>query len=362
MTRHDGLVSARRPIRSMSWTTSAAGGLAVGWRSPRWWPRVVTRRRRRPDRERRPDVLVVGAGPAGSALAPRRSPGGRDVLLVEAAAHPRPKACAEYASPRIMEELARLGEAAGWPTPPCRCGHEPACRRSQHGDQLRRRPRAAGGLGPRPAQPRRDAGGPRGGGRRGLPRADALVGLVDDGGRVRGAILRDAGTRAKRWSQPGGSSAPMARDRASAGWSGSIAACASRDARPGGARLGHRRPDRTRRDARGPGCYVGLAPTPGGELNVGMALPIDGRRGSARGRFEAAIAGRPSVARRFVGSERLTPIRGAAPIGTASRQQPGRAGCSSAMRPASSTRSPARASTAPCARREPPPTRSWTRR
>ncbi len=65
----------------------------------------------------------------------------------------------------------------------------------------------------------------------------------------------------------------------------------------------------------GPGYYVGLAPTPGGELNVGMALPMDRGRGSARRRFEAAIAGLPSVARRLAGSARLTPIRGAAPIG-----------------------------------------------
>src|SRR4029079_10329951 len=57
------------------------------------------------------DVLVVGAGPAGSAAAAALARAGCDVLLVEAHAHPRPKACAEYASPRIPEELARLGLA-----------------------------------------------------------------------------------------------------------------------------------------------------------------------------------------------------------------------------------------------------------
>ena len=35
------------------------------------------------------------------------------MLLVESHAHPRPKACAEYASPRIAEELALLGLAEG---------------------------------------------------------------------------------------------------------------------------------------------------------------------------------------------------------------------------------------------------------
>jgi flavin-dependent dehydrogenase len=64
----------------------------------------------------------------------------------------------------------------------------------------------------------------------------------------------------------------------------------------------------------GDGYYVGLAPTPGGELNVGMALPL-GAPGPARARFEAAIAGLPRVAERLAGSSQVTPIRGAAPIG-----------------------------------------------
>ena len=58
------------------------------------------------------EILVVGAGPAGSALATALGRAGRDVLLVEARRHPRTKACAEYASPRIAEELARLGSSA----------------------------------------------------------------------------------------------------------------------------------------------------------------------------------------------------------------------------------------------------------
>ena len=61
------------------------------------------------------EVLIVGAGPAGSALARALSRVGRDVLLVEARRHPRTKTCAEYASPRIVEELRRLDvPAADW--------------------------------------------------------------------------------------------------------------------------------------------------------------------------------------------------------------------------------------------------------
>ena len=61
------------------------------------------------------EVLVVGGGPAGSALATALANAGRDVLLVEARRHPRTKTCAEYASPRIAEELGRLGTpTADW--------------------------------------------------------------------------------------------------------------------------------------------------------------------------------------------------------------------------------------------------------
>src|ERR1700752_179775 len=55
------------------------------------------------------EVLVGGAGPAGSAVAAALAARGRDVLLGESHAHPRPKACAEYASPRIVEERRRIG-------------------------------------------------------------------------------------------------------------------------------------------------------------------------------------------------------------------------------------------------------------
>jgi len=66
----------------------------------------------------------------------------------------------------------------------------------------------------------------------------------------------------------------------------------------------------------GPGWYVGLAPLGGGRLNVGMALPLDRQvRRSARQRFQAAIDGIPAVAARLKGRRRLTPIRGASPIG-----------------------------------------------
>jgi flavin-dependent dehydrogenase len=66
----------------------------------------------------RVDVLVVGAGPAGSATARLLADAGRSVLAVDRAEFPRDKPCSEYMSPeavRILDRLDVVGalEAAG---------------------------------------------------------------------------------------------------------------------------------------------------------------------------------------------------------------------------------------------------------
>lgn len=55
------------------------------------------------------DVVVVGAGPAGSAAAAWAARGGRDVLVVDAAQFPRDKSCGDGLTPRAVAELERLG-------------------------------------------------------------------------------------------------------------------------------------------------------------------------------------------------------------------------------------------------------------
>ncbi|WP_435746627.1 geranylgeranyl reductase family protein [Nocardioides sp. SYSU DS0663] len=57
----------------------------------------------------RTDVLVVGAGPAGSAAAAWAARGGADVLVVDAAVFPRDKTCGDGLTPRAIAELSRLG-------------------------------------------------------------------------------------------------------------------------------------------------------------------------------------------------------------------------------------------------------------
>ncbi|MCL3819016.1 geranylgeranyl reductase family protein [Aeromicrobium wangtongii] len=57
----------------------------------------------------RTDVLVVGAGPAGSAAAAWTARLGMDTVLADAATFPRDKTCGDGLTPRAIAELDRLG-------------------------------------------------------------------------------------------------------------------------------------------------------------------------------------------------------------------------------------------------------------
>lgn len=58
---------------------------------------------------RSPDVLIAGAGPAGSATALRLARAGLDVLVVDRDRFPREKICSEYNSPEGVRHLDQLG-------------------------------------------------------------------------------------------------------------------------------------------------------------------------------------------------------------------------------------------------------------
>ncbi|WP_431042835.1 geranylgeranyl reductase family protein [Streptomyces sp. P1-3] len=68
--------------------------------------------------ERTADVIVVGAGPAGSTTAYYLAKAGLDVLLLEKTAFPREKVCGDGLTPRATKQLVAMGidisEEAGW--------------------------------------------------------------------------------------------------------------------------------------------------------------------------------------------------------------------------------------------------------
>jgi geranylgeranyl reductase family protein len=262
------------------------------------------------------DVLVVGAGPAGSAVAAGLARAGLDVLLVEARSHPRPKACAEYASPRIAEELRRIGlpDAAWQPGALALRGmrviRDGAAAQVGYRDRLG--PRHAWGV-ERTALDAVLAGHAVDSGARLMERT-VLVELERRDGRPVGAGLRGrGGTHGARFDWVIGADGARSRvasrlEVARPAFPRRLGLVAHYEGVPGLDDHGEMHVGR--------GWYVGLAPLAGDRLNVGMALPLDGSAGSAEERFEAAIAGIPAVARRLRGRRRLTPIRGASPIGS----------------------------------------------
>nr|WP_234313687.1 geranylgeranyl reductase family protein [Streptomyces sp. NBRC 109706] len=64
------------------------------------------------------DVIVVGAGPAGSTTAYHLAQSGLDVVLLEKTAFPREKVCGDGLTPRATKQLIAMGidvsEEAGW--------------------------------------------------------------------------------------------------------------------------------------------------------------------------------------------------------------------------------------------------------
>lgn len=258
------------------------------------------------------DVLVVGAGPAGSAAATALAMSGVRVLLVDRARHPRPKACAEYASPRIVEELACIGllprswSGTARPLVGMDLHARGRCVGLRYAD--RRGSRAAWGLDRHRfdtllAEHAAASGAD-------LREGTALVAHGDGLARIRTlATGHEESVRAGWIIGADGARSTTARllgVDARVSWPRRLGLVAHHAAIEGLADHGEMHV--------GDGYYVGLAPLPGGELNVGMALPMEGV-GTARERFDAAIDGLPAVAERLRGSERLTPIRGAAPIG-----------------------------------------------
>lgn len=235
--------------------------------------------------ERR-DVLVVGGGPAGAATAIRLARRGRDVLLVERAPAWRWRACGVFTSPATVRALARLGVA---PSDVVRLARRvPAMRletpggarvRLTYGDDGSLVAAAVGldrsALDPHLLAMARAAGAEV---REGV--AVRAVGAGEatlaDGGVVAARVVVGAdGLRSVVARDAGVARQPPLGDRPALTFHVEDPA-----------------PDRLR-DARMvifPGGYVGLAPVPGGRVNVGIVLASPDWRRRLRAEGAAAVA------------------------------------------------------------------------
>ena len=265
------------------------------------------------------EVLIVGAGPAGSALAASLARAGRDVVLIEARRHPRSKTCAEYASPRIADELALLGVPrptwtahavplegmqviVGQDSFPVRYADRSGARRAWGLDR-----RGFDAALAAEAQSRGAVLAERTAFQRPVLAEGEVVGAVvhtpEGTGEIRCRWLVGADGSHSRVARTLGVTRPVLAPRR-------LGLIARYEEAPG---LDGHGEMHVARD-----FYIGLAPVPNGQLNVGMALrmPRSGApRAAARASFEAAVEKLPAVGDRLRGLHRLTPIRGAAPIG-----------------------------------------------
>lgn len=283
---------------------------------------------RQPDPGEDADVLVVGAGPAGSAAATWLARAGLRVIAVDRAAFPRDKPCSEYMSPETVRLLDRLGvvgdlEAAGAVplrgtavTAPlgarlhglfAQAGHQPF---RPTGLSVARRV-----LDHRLVEAARAAGADV------IERA-AVEELLYDAGAVAGAVIREAG----------GGRRPI-RARLTVGADGLRSVVARR--------LGGRRHGRPRRVAFvahatgvpamgesaelhvGPGGYAGLNRIGGGRVNVALVVSA-ARARAAGGRAEAffleTLRELPGVGSRVDAGSLVRPVLATGPFAAWSRR------------------------------------------
>ncbi|HEU5316591.1 MAG TPA: NAD(P)/FAD-dependent oxidoreductase [Chloroflexota bacterium] len=270
------------------------------------------------------DAIVVGGGPAGSATATLLAARGHDVLLLDRARFPRPKACAEYLSPGTEDVLARLGalpavralrperplgmrliqDSGVIATIAYRGGADDAsvrralCVTRERFDAVLLEHARGNGARVLEATEVRDVAVGRDGVRVGVRRGEeaealrARVVIGADG--ARSAVARGLGvTRRVAWPRRLGLVAHFTRTELTANLS----------------EWGEMHVSR--------GAYCGLAPLPDGLLNVGMVLPLDAGRagGGARAALAEGLRRVPAAAARLRGAVQVGPLRGAAPVG-----------------------------------------------
>ncbi|HKN66549.1 MAG TPA: NAD(P)/FAD-dependent oxidoreductase, partial [Gemmatimonadaceae bacterium] len=271
-------------------------------------------------------VVIVGGGPAGSALAYALARSGARPIVVDRATFPRPKPCAEYLSPQasrilasmqVLNEVESSGAAqlAGMviraPSGMRVVGEFAGCSVKGFRDRgLSVRREILDAILLRAA---RDAGAE-------VREATHVVDVVRDGaGRARGVRLADGSEiRGEIVIGADGLRSIVARRLGlarSARWPrryalvthyrgvGDIGECGEMHVERSG--------------------YVGIADVGGGLTTVALVVPARQARSFARGReafLDAWLAARPQLARRFAGATRMSPVAATGPFASRARR------------------------------------------
>jgi geranylgeranyl reductase family protein len=274
------------------------------------------------------EVVVVGGGPAGSAMAAALAEAGHRVLLLDKARFPRHKACSEYINPAGAELLGEMGVleevvAAGAHQMEAMLVHAPDGGRFKANFAKAEPGRAALGL----SRYRLD--------HLLLERARAAGVTVREHAHVRDVVLEEGRVTGVEATIDGAREQIRASLVVGADGHNSVVSKSL------GLDVSFRWPDRTGLVAHyrgvtgldrfgemhvGDGAYAGLAPLEDGLTNVAVVAPVKRvteRTGSVDAFFEASLRTMPEVARKLEGAQRVSGIRGVGSMARRARRPVG---------------------------------------